>query len=221
VENSETFFVDVTNVTGASLTDAQGQGTIANDDAAHLVISQVYGGGGNTSATYTNDFIEIFNRGTTTVDFSATPYSVQYAAATSNFSSNKTDLTSGILLPGQYFLIREASSGANGVALPTPDGSGTINLAATAGKVALVSGTISLTGSGCPFGANIVDFLGYGTTANCSETAPVAMSGSNSNARSAIRIVSCNDTNNNSADFSNPTTPPIARNTMTLLAPCP
>ncbi len=26
-----------------------------------LRISQVYGGGGNTGATYTNDFIEIFN----------------------------------------------------------------------------------------------------------------------------------------------------------------
>ena len=30
------------------------------------------------SKTYTNDFIEIFNRGTTTVDFSATNYSIQY-----------------------------------------------------------------------------------------------------------------------------------------------
>ena len=77
--------------------------------SADLVISQVYGGGGNASATYTNDFIEIFNRGTTTVDFSITPYYVQYAAAASNFTTNKTDITSGILLPGHYFLIQEAA----------------------------------------------------------------------------------------------------------------
>ena len=32
-----------------------------------IVISQVYGGGGNTGAPYTHDFIELFNRGTTTV----------------------------------------------------------------------------------------------------------------------------------------------------------
>ncbi len=32
----------------------------------NLVVSQVYGGGGNTGATFTDDFIEIFNRGTTT-----------------------------------------------------------------------------------------------------------------------------------------------------------
>ncbi|MEP6819076.1 MAG: lamin tail domain-containing protein [bacterium] len=222
VEPNETFFVNISNVTNASVLDGQGQGTIQNDDTASLVISQVYGGGGNASATYTNDFIEIFNRGTTTIDFSVTPYSVQYAAATSNFSTNKTDITSGILLPGHYFLIQEASGGAIGSPLPTPDVStGTINMSATAGKVALVSGTTALTGSGCPIGATVADFLGYGSTANCSETAPISVSGTNSNARSVIRTVSCTDTNNNSADFSNPTTAPVARNTATAPTLCP
>ncbi len=221
VEPDQNFFVNVSGVTGANVSDGQGQGTIQNDDSPLLVISQVYGGGGNASATYTNDFIEIFNRGTTTVDFAVTPYSVQYAAATSNFSTNKTDITSGVLLPGHYFLVQEGSGGANGVALPTADATGTINLAATAGKVALVLGTTALTGSGCPVGATVVDFLGYGTTANCFETAPIAVSSTNPNARSVIRTASCTDTNNNSADFSNPTTAPVARNTATAPTTCP
>jgi hypothetical protein len=221
VEPGETFFVNVTGVTGANVSDGQGQGTIQNDDVPLLVISQVYGGGGNASATYTNDFIEIFNRGTTTINFAVTPYSVQYAAATSNFSTNKTDITSGILLPGHYFLVQEGSGGANGVALPTPDATGTINLAATAGKVALVLGTTALTGSGCPLGAPIVDFLGYGSTANCFETSPISVSGTNSNARSVIRTNSCTDTDNNSTDFSNPVTAPVARNTATAPVSCP
>jgi hypothetical protein len=222
VEPDETFVVNLSNVANATILDGQGLGTIQNDDSANLVISQVYGGGGNSSATYTNDFIELFNRGNTTVDFSVTPYSVQYAGATSNFSTNKTDITSGILLPGHYFLIREASGGANGVGLPAPDVlTGTINLAATAGKVALVSGTAALTGSGCPIAATVVDFLGYGSSANCSETTPVTVSGTNSNARSVIRTSSCNDTNNNSVDFSNPTTAPVARNTATTPTTCP
>jgi hypothetical protein len=216
VEPNETFFVNISNVSAnASVAHGQGLGTINNDDTPLLVISQVYGGGGNASATYTNDFVEIFNRGATTIDFSATPYSVQYAAATSNFSTNKTDIASGILLPGHYSLIREASGGANGVALPTPDVTGTINMSATAGKVALVSGTANLTATGCPLGEFVVDFLGYGATANCSETAPITVSGTNSNARSVIRTNSCVDTNNNSADFSNPTTAPVARNSLT------
>jgi uncharacterized protein (TIGR03437 family) len=221
VEPDETFFVNLTNVSSATVLDGQGQATIENDDTPLVVISQIYGGGGNSNATYTNDFIEIFNRGVTTVDFAVTPYSVQYAAATSNFSTNKTNITSGIILPGHYFLVQEGSAGAVGAALPPPDATGTINLAATAGKVALVTGTTALTGSGCPPAVTIADFLGYGNTANCFETAPIAVSGTNSNARSVIRAVTCTDTNNNSADFSNPTTAPLARNTATAPAPCP
>jgi hypothetical protein len=222
VEANEIFVVNLTNVSNATVLNGQAQGTIQNDDTPNLVVSQVYGGGGNASAIYTNDFIEIFNRGVSTVDFSITPYSVQYAAATSNFSSNKTDIISGILLPGHYFLIREASGGATGAVLPAPDvATGAINMAATAGKVALVSGLTALTGSGCPLSATVVDFLGYGSTANCSETAPVIVSGTNSNARSVIRTSSCIDTNNNSAYFSNLVTAPIARNTATTPTTCP
>jgi uncharacterized protein (TIGR03437 family) len=222
VEPDEMFVVNLSNVANAAVLDGQGQGTIQNDDTPLLVISQVYGGGGNSGATYTNDFIELFNRGATTIDFSATPYSVQYAAATSNFATNKTDITSGVLLPGQYFLIREGSGGAVGAALPTPDlSTGTINLAATAGKVALVSGTAALTGSGCPLSATIVDFLGYGSTATCFETAPLAVSGTNANARSVVRSAGCTDSNNNAVDFSNPVTAPVARNKATPPTTCP
>src|SRR5512143_3129003 len=45
-----------------------------------IVISQVYGGGGNSGGIYTNDFVELFNRGTTTV--SLTGWSIQYTSAT-------------------------------------------------------------------------------------------------------------------------------------------
>lgn len=136
VEPNETFFVDLTNASpGSTITDSEGTGTIANDDTPLLVIGQVYGGGGNGGATYTNDFIEIFNRGSTTVDFAVTPYSIQYAGATSTFGANKTDVTSGTLAPGHYFLIQEASGGAAGAALPVADATGTINLAATARRL--------------------------------------------------------------------------------------
>jgi hypothetical protein len=221
VELNETFLVNVTNVANAAVADDQATGTIQNDDTALLVISQVYGGGGNSGAVYTNDFIEIFNRGAATVDFAVTPYSVQYAGATSNFSSNRTDITGGVLSPGHYYLIQEASGGLAGIALPPADATGTINLAATAGKVALVRGTLSLSGSGCPFAPSIADFVGYGSSANCSEILPISVSSTNSNARSIIRLSSCVDTNNNSVDFSNPTTAPVARNTATTAVTCP
>ncbi len=233
VEPNETFFVNLTNASaGSMITDSQGTGTIINDDTPLLVISQVYGGGGNSGATYLNDFIEIFNRGATTVDFAVTPHSVQYAAATSAFGTNKTDITFGTLAPGHYFLIQEASGGTAGLPLPVADATGAINLAATAGKVALVSGTTFLSTVSCPgddgvspFNPNlpvIADFLGYGSTANCYEgSGPPTVSSTNSNARSILRTSSCSDTNLNSADFSNPVPAPVARNTGSPLTSCP
>ncbi|HEX5637490.1 MAG TPA: lamin tail domain-containing protein, partial [Gammaproteobacteria bacterium] len=73
--------------------------------SADVVISQVYGGGGNTGAPYTHDFIELFNRGTSTVSLAG--WSVQYASATGtgNFgvnSSQLTELPNISLAPGQY-----------------------------------------------------------------------------------------------------------------------
>ena len=45
VEPNETFFVNVTNVTGANVGDGQGQGTLLNDDnaSANLVITKTDG----------------------------------------------------------------------------------------------------------------------------------------------------------------------------------
>ena len=79
-----------------------------------IVISQVYGGGGNAGAPYQNDFVELFNRGTTTVSLSG--MSVQYASATGtgNFGTNPIAALSGSLAPGQYYLVQLAG-GTTGV----------------------------------------------------------------------------------------------------------
>jgi len=216
VEANETFFVNLSNVAGATAADGQGQGTIQNDDGALLVISQVYAGGGNAGAQFSNDFVEIFNRGTTTVNFASTPFSIQYAGATSSFSSNKVDLTTGSVAPGQYFLV-QLSGGANGVALPTPDATGSIAMAAAAGKVALVNGTTSLTGSGCPLAPTVADFVGYGTTADCFEGSGRAPAPSNTTA-DFRKAGGCTDTNENAADFL--VSAPFPRNTSSPFNNC-
>ncbi len=152
VEPNETFFVNLTNASSATIGDGQGQGTILNDDTANLVISQVFGGGGNSGATLKNDFVEIFNRGSTMVDFSITPYLVQYASANAsgNFGSDKTNLTSGTIAPGKYFLLQEAAGSGGTTNLPTPDATGSIALTTASGKVALVAGTTALSATTCP-----------------------------------------------------------------------
>ncbi|HEV7373595.1 MAG TPA: Calx-beta domain-containing protein [Pyrinomonadaceae bacterium] len=227
VEPDETFFVNLSNASAnAIISDNQGQGTITNDDAANLVISQVYGGGNNSGASYQRDFIEIFNRGTTTVDFSLTNYSVQYASAGANFGSSKTDLTSGTIAPGHYFLIQESGGTTNGAALPTPDVTGTIAMGNTSGKVALVAGTAFLPAAICPgddgiapFNPNdatIADFIGYGSV-SCYEGAGPASAPSNTTA-DFRKAGGCLDTNDNAADFLTAT--PNPRNSSSPVNDC-
>ncbi|HMC23407.1 MAG TPA: lamin tail domain-containing protein, partial [Thermoanaerobaculia bacterium] len=166
-----------------------------------IVISQVYGGGGNTSAPYQNDFIELYNRGTTTVN--VTGWTVQYASASGTSWTNSTTL-SGSIAPGHYFLVKEAAGNSCsglpcGIALPAAEATGAIAMSASAGKVALVNNGTALSGNGCPFAAGVVDFVGYGG-ANCSEGTPTPTL---TNTTAASRINNgCTDTDNNSADFS-------------------
>jgi predicted extracellular nuclease len=161
----------------------------------NIVISQVYGGGGNSGATLKNDFIELYNRGASSVD--VTGWSVQYASATG--SSWQVTSLSGIIQPGAYYLVQEAQGAGGTVDLPTPNAIGTIAMSATAGKVALVNNATALTGI-CPTGGAIVDFVGYGTTANCFEGA--APTGGLSNTTAALRNANgATDTDSNTADF--------------------
>jgi hypothetical protein len=209
VESDEIFKVVISNPSGggATIGDDTGIGTIQNDDTPLVVISQLYGGGGNAGAIYKNDFVELFNRGNTTVNFALTNYSIQYIGATGTFGGTtagvKFDLSSGTLAPGQYFLIQLSSGGANGIALPAADATGSIVMAATAGKVALVRGVTSLSAVTCPADSTIVDFVGYGSTANCFEgTGPTpAPSTTNAAIRGGVAGTGCTDTNNNATNF--------------------
>lgn len=199
---------------GATAQDVAVSGTgIAVSTTPQVVISQVYGGGGNSGAAYMNDFIELFNRGTSSVNL--TGWSVQYASATGTSWTNTTALTNVTLAPGQYYLIKGASGGAVGAVLPTPDATGTINMSATTGKVALVNSTTALTGA-CPTGTSIIDFVGFGT-ANCFEGTATTPAPSNSTA--VLRGSNgCTDNNENSSDFASGT--PTPRNTATAVNLC-
>src|SRR5262249_36608654 len=96
--------------------------------ASDVVISQIYGGGGNAGATLKNDFIEIFNRGNTPA--SLANWSVQYAAAASANWQVTLLAPSVTLAPGQYLLIQEAAGAGGSVDLPAADATGGIAMAA-------------------------------------------------------------------------------------------
>ena len=185
--------------------------------AGRMVISQVYGGGGNSGALFRSDFIELFNAGGTAVSLAG--WSLQYASGTATtwVATNQTMLPSVTVQPGQYYLVQQAN-GANLTlpALPTPDATGAIALSGTTGKVALVSSTTLLTGANPTGISSLIDLVGYGA-ANGSETPPAPAP---SNSTSISRVGNgCTDSNVNANDFI--TGVPNPRNTATTLNVCP
>ncbi len=197
-----------------AIADAQGRSSTASitlDVAApvFVAISQVYGGGGNSGAPLRNDFIELINRGATTVNLAG--WSVQYA--TSAGTAWQVTPLSGMLAPGGYYLVQEAAGTNTAPPLPAPDAAGGIAMAAGSGKVALVGSTTPLSGT-CPLGT--IDLVGYGA-ANCFEgTGPTPVL---SNSTAAVRARGgCRDTNDNAFDFAAGS--PAPRNTSSPPRDC-
>jgi len=188
----------------------------------NVVVSQVYGGGGNSGATYTHDFIELFNHGTTPTSLAG--WSVQYSSATGTglFSSNVTSLPSITLAPGQYLLVQEAQGAGGTTPLPTPEATGSIAMAAGAGKVILANTTmgVACNGNSTPCSAaqlaQIVDLVGYGN-ANFFEGAGAAPTLSNTTA-ARRNGNGCTETDDNAADFT--AGAPTPRNTSSPASLC-
>ena len=185
---------------------------------AQVVISQVYGGGGNSGATWKNDFVELLNVGSSAVRVNG--WSVQYASSAGS-SWSATPIAPGAadvyIQPGHYFLVQEGPGAGGTTALPTPDASGTLALSSSAGKVALVNSTTALSGA-CPSGGSVIDMVGFGA-ASC----PLAINGGTaptlSNTTAAVRIAAgCALTRKNSADFI--ADDPNPRNTSSPLTFC-
>ncbi|MGE6836685.1 endonuclease/exonuclease/phosphatase family protein [Streptomyces niveus] len=170
------------------------------------VISEVFGGGGNSGATLTNDFIELGNAGDGPFDL--TGWSVQYLSGSPSPTSKwqVTEIKGAIPAGGSY-LVEEAKGSGGDTALPTPDAAGTIAMSASSGTVALVRSTTPLTcvtAADCAADTNIKDLVGFGT-ATVRENTPAT---GTDNTHSVARDAALTDTDNNSADFSGATPSP-------------
>lgn len=179
---------------------------IATMSNAQIVISEVYGGGGGSTAVYMNDFVELVNLGSSAATLSGA--NLQYASATGTFNSY-APLPSITLNPGQKFLIEmvPATASTVGAALPTADYkvtsnlniatgvsyNGGFNMSAANGKIALANAVSAVTAAN---GANVVDFIGYGSATMFEGAAAAPLLDAT---KSATRTAG--DTNNNGADF--------------------
>jgi uncharacterized protein len=167
--------------------------------AVDVLLAEVYGGGGNSGATLTNDFVELANKGSAAVAVDG--WSVQYLpAAPKPTSAWQVTALTGSVAAGGRFLVGEGKGAGGTAALPSPDASGAINMSGTAGTVALVRGTTALTcltAVDCAADSRVVDVLGYGDAA-VREGTPASAT---ANATAVARAASLADTDDNGADF--------------------
>ncbi|WP_221585719.1 ExeM/NucH family extracellular endonuclease [Microbacterium sp. G2-8] len=168
---------------------------VAAPDGSGLVISEVYGGGGNSGATLTHDFVELFNPTDEAVDLAE--LRLEYKSAAGG-SGGALDLD-GVVEPGGHFLVQLAQGSGGSQALPAPDQTGSLALSGSNGRVYLYEGTGQFDGAeGDIAGAEgLVDMVGYGSAVSFEGAATPSLS----NTTSASRAEGGADTDDNSADF--------------------
>ena len=194
---------------GSIVTQATGF-RVATDGScgASLMISQLYGAGGNNAAALNADFVELHNPGRTPVSLGG--MSLQYASA-SGTAWAPTPLPNVMVPAGGYFTVRMTTpSTTNGIAFTADfQANPTRDLSGSNGKIALVAGIAPLPVATCPL-SSTVDLVGYGS-ANCSEgTALPVLSGTTGGLRAGA---GCTDANVNSTDFSVVTVTPTSPRT--------
>ncbi len=181
-----------------------------------VVISQANGNGGLAGDTYDRDFVELFNKGTTTVDltgWSLLMFDDIGGATTPATPVWDTLPLSGTIDPGQYRLIvpvltRGGLTQAFSLPpLPPADQMATEgtdnNLNSIGNAVALMSSVVFLADGECPTShPDFVDLFRYGrANALCFEGTGPAV-GPTTGVRAAIRLDDgCVDTNDSAADI--------------------
>lgn len=164
-----------------------------NSDITNVVISEVYGGGGESSAPYKYDYIELYNNSDSVIELNG--WYVHYGASTTDLNF-KTSL-SGRILPRSFYLIKELGTGTNGLELPLSDISGSITMARGAFKVALTNNDVKPTTVN---DTNVIDFIGAGN-ANMYEGSRALYGSVTESLQRVISEGVAIDTNDNGNDF--------------------
>lgn len=140
--------------------------------SAQIVISEIYGGGGDAGSSFRNDYVILKNIGPENAVLKGA--TLQYVS----FADNSTQyhlLPEINLMPGQTFLIQEGSGGGGVSDLPAPDfiagnimnsegyrtSDSGINIDRISGRVILASDATRVLSAG---DANVLDFVNYGST---------------------------------------------------------
>ncbi|WJY68736.1 ExeM/NucH family extracellular endonuclease [Corynebacterium auris] len=151
-------------------------------DGSTVVISEVYGGGGNSGSVFSHDFVELYNP--TASDIDITGWRLEQRSAKDGLGATVT--LSGIVPADSHFLIRGSAGRNPSGQLPAADIEASFNFSATEAIAELYDATSAR-----------VDLLGWGAAARY-EGSPAPAT---NNSTSVQRADSARDTDNNAADF--------------------
>ncbi len=181
----------------------------APDDVSVVRISQVFPGGGSSSAPYGCDFVELFNSSSSAVQLEG--WSVQYMS-----SGNWALVSPGVItIPASaYYLIAgNPCNGGGRPPVPPVNFEYSIALSTAGAWVALVRNADRIAGVSDP---DVADFVGYGSAKEFEGSGPApALSVTTSAQRKGG---GCQDTNDNKADFE--ALYPAARNSASPRQAC-
>jgi hypothetical protein len=180
---------------------------VTYDASDHAVLTCTAGGGGGggsgpikvnefstgVTGAATNEFVELYNAATTSIDVSG--YKVVYRSATGTSDTTLATLPTGTMLAAGAFYLLGGSGYAGAVAADQSFGT---SIAATGGSIGVKNAT-----------GTVSDAVAYGTAANglgegTPAAAPPATAAPGS---SAIRLPDGHDTESNVADFDVTATP--------------
>jgi len=152
---------------------------ILNAQTPNIVISGVYGGGGNSGSIYKNDYIELYNTTSSAVDLAG--YTLYYASATGTSATTNNTYTfpAGSTIGAKKFALIKCAAGT-GTQPEWPvtfdfnasgAGGGNLQMSASDGKVLLLSAYHNLTATnsipttlaGVQAMTNYVDYVPFGT----------------------------------------------------------
>lgn len=146
-----------------------------------VLITEVYGGGGNSGAPYNLDFIELYN--ITSAQIALTGWSLQYYTSTGSTPSKIISFPENAVIKAYSHYLVALTGGSTGSNLPGIDLQETAVLSSTSGKVALYSTSesqsiidlISINDSQVlvdyvPYGKAALPALGTAMAKDCSAT---------------------------------------------------
>ena len=106
-----------------------------------LKITEVYADGDQGAPGYDHDYVEVQNTGTSSVPLTGRNITLQYRAPGDTGPAAVLATMSGTLQAGAYDVFQLTGTDGNGIAVPGVDQTGTLDLAAAGGTLAIVKGT--------------------------------------------------------------------------------